>query len=152
MSRPDGLRRSSNGWIGPTVNMTLQLLLSHVAAAAKNKDHLVPFVEVRRAYFYGEPLPKTFVELSHNYDLDTRRRYCILLRRWLVQDETRCKRLRQRETEKGTKAAGMVMGEMSGCSFKSLCRKLVGVVPGDDILLGRPGSLVDAVRKALRKV
>ena len=152
MSRPDGLRRSSNGWMAPTVNMTLQLLLSHVAAAARNKDRLVPFVDVRRAYFFGEPLPKTFVELPHIYDLDTRRRYCKRLRRWLVQDETRCKRLRQRVTEKGSKAAGMVMGEMSGCSFKSLCGKLVGVVPGDDILLGGPGSLVDALWKALRKV
>ena len=38
----------------------------------------------------------------------------------------------QREIEKGIKAAGMVIGEMSKCSFKSPCGKLVGVVHGVD--------------------
>ena len=28
-----------------------------------SKDHVVAVVDVRRAYFYAEPLPKTFVEL-----------------------------------------------------------------------------------------
>ena len=45
----------------------------------------------------------------------------------------------------------MVIGEMSKCSFKSPCGKLVGVVHGDDILLSGPRSLVDAVRNSLRK-
>ena len=40
---------------------------------------------------------------------------------------------------------------MSTCSFKSPCGKLVGVVHDDDILLAGPRSLVDAVRKSLRK-
>ena len=53
--------------------------------------------------------------------------------------------------EKGIKAAGMVMGKMSKCSFKSPCGKLVGVVHSDDILLAGPRSLVDASRKSLRK-
>ena len=43
------------------------------------------------------------------------------------------------------------MGKMSKCSTKSPFRKLVGVVHGDDILLARPRSLVDAARKSLRK-
>ena len=47
--------------------------------------------------------------------------------------------------------AGVVMGKMSMCSFKSPCGKLVGVVHGDDILLAGPRSLVDAARKSLRK-
>ena len=38
-------------------------VLSHAAAAGKSKDHVVAVVDVRRAYFYAEPLPKTFVEL-----------------------------------------------------------------------------------------
>ena len=38
-------------------------VLSHVAAAGRNKDHVVAAVDVRRAYFFAEPLPKTFVEL-----------------------------------------------------------------------------------------
>ena len=33
-------------------------------------------VDVRRAYFYAEALPKTFVELPDYYDLDTRTRCC----------------------------------------------------------------------------
>ena len=45
----------------------------------------------------------------------------------------------------------MVIGEMSNCSFKSPCGKLMGVVHGDDILLSGPRSLVDAVRNSLRK-
>ena len=49
--------------------------------------------------------------------------------------------------KKGIKAAGMVIGEMSKCFFKSPCRKLVGVVHGDDILLSGPKSLVDAVQR-----
>ena len=43
------------------------------------------------------------------------------------------------------------MGKMSKCSFKSPCGKLVGVVRGNGILLAGPRSLVDAVRKSLRK-
>ena len=38
-------------------------VLSHAAAAGKNKDRIVAVVDVSRAYFYAEPLPKTFVEL-----------------------------------------------------------------------------------------
>ena len=53
----------------------------------------------------------------------------------------------QLETERGIEAAGMVMGKMSKCSFKSSCGKLVC----DDILLAGPRSLVDAARKSLRK-
>ena len=45
----------------------------------------------------------------------------------------------------------MVMGELSKCSFKSPCGKLVGVVHGDDILLSGPRSLVHTVRNSLRK-
>ena len=44
-----------------------------------------------------------------------------------------------------------MIGEMSKCSFKSLCEKLVEVVHSDDILLSGPRSLVDAVRNSLRK-
>ena len=44
----------------------------------------------------------------------------------------------------------MVIGEMSKCSFKSPCGKLVGVVHADDLLSG-PRSLVDAVRNSRRK-
>ena len=50
------------------------------------------------------------------------------------------------ETEKGFKAAGMVMVKMSKCSFKSPCGKLVGVVHGDQ----GPRSLLDAVRKSTK--
>ena len=56
-----------------------------------------------------------------------------------------------RERERGIKAAGLVMGQMSKFSFRSPCGKLVGVVHGDDILLAGPRSLVDAARKSLRK-
>ena len=56
---------------GRTVGIALQLLdwklvkcvVGHAAAAGRNKGHVVAVVDVRRAYFYAEPLPKTFVEL-----------------------------------------------------------------------------------------
>ena len=126
------------------------MLISHAAAAGKSKDHLVAVVDVRRAYFYAEPLPKTFVELLDYFDIDTRTRCCGRLRRCLYGTR-QAARSWQREIQKGIKAAGMVIGEMSKCSFKSPCGKLVGVVHGDDILLSGPRSLVDAVRNSLRK-
>ena len=58
-------------------------VLSHAAAAGRNNDHIVAVVDVRRAYFYAEPLPKTFVELPDYCDLDTRTRCCGRLRRCL---------------------------------------------------------------------
>ena len=126
-------------------------VLSHAAAAGRNKDHIVAVVDVRRAYFYAEPLPKTFVELPDCYDLDTRTRWCGRLRRCLCGTR-QAARSWQREIEKGIKAAGMVMGKMSKCSFKSPCGKLVGVVHGDttccsqdrDHLLMQYGSLYES--------
>ena len=38
-------------------------VLNHVAAAGRNKDHIVAVVDVRRSYFYPERLPETFIEL-----------------------------------------------------------------------------------------
>ena len=123
-------------------------VLSNAAAAGRNKDHVVAVVDVRRAYFNAEPLPKTFVELPDYYDFDTWTRCCGRLRRCLYGTRQAVGSW-QREMEKGIKAAGMVMGKMSKCAFKSPCGKLVGVVHGDDILLARPRSLGDAARKSL---
>ena len=113
------------------------------------QDHVVAVVDVRRAYFYAEPLPKTFVELSDYFDIDTRTRCCGRLRRCLYGTR-QAARSWQREMEKGIKAAGMEKGEMSKCSFKSPCGKLVGVVHGDEVQLSGPRSLVEAVRNSLR--
>ena len=41
-------------------------------------------VDVRRAYFYAEPLLETFVELPDYYDLDIWTRCCGRLRRCKV--------------------------------------------------------------------
>ena len=95
-------------------------------------------------------LPKTFVELPDNYDIDTRTGCCGRLRRCLYGTR-QAARSWQRETVEGIKVAGMVIGKMSKCSVKSPCGKLWGVVHVDDILLAGPRSLVDAVRKSLRK-
>ena len=139
------------GHHAPTPGLELvKGVLSHAAAAGRNKDHVVAVVDVRRAYFYAEPLPKTFVELLDYCDLDALTRCCGRLRCCLYGTR-QALRLWQREIEKGIKAAGMVMGKMSKCSFKCPCGKLVGVVHGDDILLAGPRSLVDAARKSLRK-
>ena len=110
-------------------------VLSHAAAAGRNKDHVVAVVDVRRAYFYAKPIPKTFVELP-DYDLDTQTRCCGRLRRCLYGTRPAA-RSWQREMEKAIKAAGMVMGKMSKCSFKSPCGKLMGVVRDDDIMCRR---------------
>ena len=59
-------------------------------------------------------------------------RCCGRLRRWLY-GTTQAARLWQREREKGIKAAGMVMEEVSRCSFE-----LVGVMHGDDTSLAGP--------------
>ena len=66
-------------------------VLGHAAAAGKSKDHVVAVVDVRRAYFYAEPLPKTFVELPDYFDIDTRTRCCGRLRRVPVRNKTSCK-------------------------------------------------------------
>ena len=59
----------------------------HAAAAGRNEGHVGPVVDVRRAYFHAEPLPKTFVELADCHDLDIRTRCCGRLRRCLKRDE-----------------------------------------------------------------
>ena len=125
-------------------------VLSHAAAAGKNKDHVVAVVNVRCAYFYVEPLAQTFVELLDYYDLHTRTRCCMRLRRCLFGTR-QAARSWQREIEKGIKAAVMVMGKLSKCSVKSPCGKLVGVVHGDDMMLAGPRSLFDAARESPRK-
>ena len=61
--------------------------LSHAAAAGRNKGHIVAVVDVRRAYFCAEPLPKTFVEPPDHYDLDTWTRWCGRLRRCLYETD-----------------------------------------------------------------
>ena len=71
-------------YYAPTPGLDLvKGVLSHAAAAGKSKDHVVAVVDVRRAYFYAEPLPKTFVELLDYFDIDTRTRCCGRLRRCL---------------------------------------------------------------------
>ena len=111
--------------------------LDLAAAAGKSNDHVVAVVDVRRAYFYAEPLPKTFVELPDYFDIDTRTRCCGRLRRCLYGTR-QAARSWQREIEKSIKAAGI----LSKCSFKSPCGKLVGVVHGDDILLSDQDHLL----------
>ena len=43
-------------------------VLCHAAAAGRNNDHIVAVVDVRRAHFYAEPLPKTLLD---HYGPDT---------------------------------------------------------------------------------
>ena len=62
-------------------------VLNHAVAAGNSKDHVVAVVDVRRAYFFAEPLPKTFVELPDHFDIGTRTRCCGRLRRCLCQDK-----------------------------------------------------------------
>ena len=66
-------------------------ILSHVAAAGKSKDHVVAVVDVRRAYFQAEPLPKTFVELPDYFDIDNRTRCCGKIETVPVRNKTSCK-------------------------------------------------------------
>ena len=66
-------------------------VLSHVAAAGKSKDHVVAVVDVRRAYFYAEPLPKTFVELPDYFDIDTLDKMLREIETVPVRNKTSCK-------------------------------------------------------------
>ena len=69
----------------PTPGLVLvKCVLSHTAVTGRNEDHIVAVVDVRRAYFYAEPLLETFVELPDYYDLDIRTRCCGRLRRCKV--------------------------------------------------------------------
>ena len=78
MDGPDGEHYA------PTPGLELvKGVLSHAAAAGRNKDHIVAVVDVRRTYFCAELFPKTFVELPDCNDLDTRTRWCGRLRRCL---------------------------------------------------------------------
>ena len=104
-------------------------VLSHAAAAGKSKDHVVAVVDVRRTYFCAGPLPKTFVELPDDFDIDTRTRCCGRLRPCL-HGTRQAAMSWQREIEKSIKAAGTAM---TSC------------------LLSGPSSLVDAVRNSTRK-
>ena len=143
------------GSMGCTVSITLQLVYRnwwrvYSVTPRVLEGTRITLWHVRRAYFYAEPLPKTFVELPDYYDLDTWTRCCGRLRRcWYGTRQAA--RSWQREKERGIKTAGIVMGKMSKCSLKSPCGKLVGVVHGDDTLLAGPRSLVDAARKSLRE-
>ena len=89
-------------------------VLSHVAAAGRDKDHVVAVVDIRCAYVHAEPLPKTFVELPHYYDLDTLTRCCGRVRR-VCTGRDRMQGRGNVKIEKGIKAAGMVMGKMLKC-------------------------------------
>ena len=107
-------------------------VLSHAAAARRNKDHVVAVVDVRRAYFYAEPIPKTFVELPDYYDLDTQLRRCSCGTRQAARSW-------QREIETGNKAAGMVMGNWwVWCTATTSCSQ------DRDHLLLQHGSLYES--------
>ena len=45
----------------------------------------------------------------------------------------------------------MKIGEMSKCTFRSGCGKLVGTMHRDDVLISWPRSIVEKVRRSLRK-
>ena len=96
------------------------------AAAGRNKDHIVEVFDVTRANSYAELFLKAFVELLDCCDLETRTRCCGRLRRCLYGTR-QAARSWQREIEKRSKAAGIVLGRMSKWSFKSPYRKSVGV-------------------------
>ena len=71
MSGLDGLHRSTHGWTGLTVHYAptpgldlAKRVLSCAVAAGKSSDNVAAVVDVRRAYFYAELLPKTFFELT----------------------------------------------------------------------------------------
>ena len=99
----------------------LKGLLSHDAAAGRNKDHIVAVVDFRRESFSANFLPNTFVELPNYNNIDTQTRCCGRLQRCLY-GARQAARLWQREI--GIKAAGKVMGKMSTCSFKSPWREV----------------------------
>ena len=66
-----------NEHYAPTPGLELvKGVLSHAAAPGRNMDLIVAVVDVRRAYFYAEPLPKTFKELPDDHEFDTQTRYC----------------------------------------------------------------------------
>ena len=92
-------------------------VLSHAAAVGRNKGHIVAVVDVRRAYFHAEPLPKTFGELLDCYDLDTRTRCCGRLR-----DETGCKVVATCKRARKRSGCGMVMMMMTSSSREVHCR------------------------------
>ena len=80
-----------SGHHAPTLGLELvKGVLSHVAAAGRDNDHIVAVVDVRRSYFNAEPFPKTFVELLDCYDLDTQTTCCGRLWPLLVRGETGC--------------------------------------------------------------
>ena len=74
VQRMDG--RDCEHYVPPPGLDLVKGVLSHAAAAGKSKDHVVAVVDVRRAYFFAEPLPRTFVELPDYFDIDTRTRCC----------------------------------------------------------------------------
>ena len=90
-------------------------------AAGKSKDNVAAVVDVRRAFFNAEPLPKTFVELPDHLDIDTRTRCCEIGNSACTEQDKLEGRGNDRET---VKAAG-VIGKMSKCSSSlhaGICR------------------------------
>ena len=140
-----GCTGCSNKWMAPTVSITLQLLGWNWWVAYS--------VTLRRMEGTGiTSWQSRWRQARVLFTQSLSRKKCCGRLRLRLFETRHAARSWQREIEKGSKAAGMVMGKMSKCSFTSPCGKLEGVVHGDDILLAGPRSLVDAVRMSLRKL
>ena len=127
-------------------------VLSCAVAAGKSSDNVAAVVDVRRAFFYAEPLPKT-LELFDHFDIDTRTRCCKRLGTVLARNKTSCKVVGT--IEKRIKAAG-VIGKMSKCSSSlhagiwwGSCTAMTSCSRDQDHLLMRCGILCE---NALRYV
>ena len=139
----------------PTPGLDMvKAVLSHAASSrgkfGKDDDVIVVVVDIRRAYFYAKPAVDTFVELPDYYDAAIRARKCGKLKRCLYGTRPAA-RSWQRELEDGLKEAGMKIGVMSKCAFRSECGRVVGTMHGDDVLMAGPRSVIEKVRKCLRK-
>ena len=100
---------------------------------------------IRRAYFYAKPADDIHIELPDYYDAGTWARKCGKLKRCLYRTR-QAARTWQRELDAGVMEADLKIGEMSKCTFRSGCGKLVGTLHGD--LMSGPRIIVEKVPKS----
>ena len=96
----------------------------------KDDDDTKLWSTKRRAYNDAKPADDTYIELPDSYDAGTRVWKSGKLKRCLYGTR-QAARAWQRELEADIKEADLKIGEMSKCTFRSGCCKLVVIYDSD---------------------
>ena len=122
----------------------------HAAEISTRCDTVVTVYDVRRAYFYADEDRITYVELPDFVSGEVRATHVGRLRKALYGTRPAAASW-ARELQKGLRMCGLVVGALSGCSFRSRCGRVAGVVHGDDIFMAGPRGMVAKIGEQLKQ-